>query len=285
MASRYDSRRHPIFHGERSARYMRKETRDRPVKMPRKSRLTARHIILTYVFLGFFFFGVERLWLYLISWEELTIKNVEVICSHPRLNTQVKSQVARIPMGNILLLDPARISGALKELPWASEVRVHKIFPNSLIVNVQERHPWALLEREGLYLIDREGSVLEPAGQGTAGSYPLLTDTAGFSRDYRDKIQQAGELLDPLNSEEKSIIAVLDLTSRNNMKVRLKTSQTELYLGEEEPAEKFRYYQKIKGRLDLYGRLQYVDLRFSDRIYLKIQPDTNLAAIPLEKRR
>lgn len=285
MAQRSNPRGYDKPDGEKSARFMRKDTRNRSVKMRKKSRLSAKHIILTFLFIGVFFFGVEQLWTFLITWEQLTVKQVELDCCHPQLNLQVKNFIGRIPLGNILLLNPSKISSEIKNLPWAAAVRVRKIFPSTLSIAVEERKPWALLAKDQMYIIDREGIILQSAGSEDPGFLPLLTDEAKFSRDYMDKIQLAGEFLDSLSPDEKADIESLDLSSRRNMKIRMRSPSTKLYLGGEDQVDRFRYFQKIEGRLGIYGELKYVDLRFDDRIYLKIGPDTNLAAFNSKQRK
>ena len=198
MAQKSNPRRHSQSDGDKSARFMRKKAGNRPVKMRKKSRLTSRHIILTFFILGVFFFGVERLWTFLITWEQLNIKQVEIDCRHPLLNNQVKDFISRIPMGNILLLDPSEISISLKDLPWAATVRVRKIFPSTLRVTVVERKPWAVVKKDRIYLIDRDGVVLQPAGPEAMDSLPLLSDREEFADDYLHKIQAAGKFLDLL---------------------------------------------------------------------------------------
>jgi cell division septal protein FtsQ len=285
MAFRSNSRRHRQPDRDKSVRFMRKEAGNRPVKIRKKSRLTARHIILTFVFLGIFFFGVERLWTFLITWEQLTISQVEIDCCHPRLNSQVKNTLSRMTLGNILFLNPSEISDSLKDLPWAASVRVRKIFPSTLRIAVVERKPWAVLKKDRLYLIDREGVILQPAGPEILSSLPRLFDREEFARDYPDKIQLAGNFLDPLTPEERADIAAIDLSSRSNMKIGTRFPPTELHLGREGQVDRFRYFQQIKDRLGFYGGLDYVDLRFKDRIYLKIRPESNPAALPSEQRR
>ena len=280
MAQKSNPRRHSQSDGDKSARFMRKKAGNRPLKMRKKSRLTSRHIILTFFILGVFFFGVERLWTFLITWEQLNIKQVEIDCRHPLLNNQVKDFISRIPMGNILLLDPSEISISLKDLPWAATVRVRKIFPSTLRVTVVERKPWAVVKKDRIYLIDRDGVVLQPAGPEAMDSLPLLSDREEFADDYLHKIQAAGKFLDLLIPGEKADIATIDLSSGSNMKISTRYPPNELYLGRKGQVERFRYFQQIKGRLGLYGSFDYVDLRFDDRIYLKIRPESKLAALP-----
>jgi cell division protein FtsQ len=285
MAQRSNPRRQNQPEREKSLRFMRKEAGKRPVKLRKKSKLTSKHIVLTFIFLGIFFFGVERVWTFLITWEQLNIKEVEIDCCHPLLNGQVKSRLGRMPLGNILLLDPSKISSSLKSLPRAAAVKVRKIFPSTLRVSVEERKPWALVKKQEVCLIDREGVVLQSSGEEVPGSLPLLLDHDGFKRDCQDKIEMAGEFLDGLSPAEREAVAFIDLGQRSNMIIGTGFPATLLYLGRNEQAERFKDYLEIKGRLGLYGSLEYVDMRFKDRIYIKIRPEANSAAVPPEQRR
>jgi hypothetical protein len=62
----------------------------------------------------------------------------------------------------------------------------------------------------------------------------------------------------------------LDLCQNDSVSLYLKDQRTKIILGSEGFSQKLKFYQSNRERLETqYGPLDYVDLRFDDRIYLK----------------
>ncbi len=65
------------------------------------------------------------------------------------------------------------------------------------------------------------------------------------------------------------MIDVLDLSGYKNVVVRFKESTTDLKLGADRFPEKLKSFQDWRPQLDTFEPLEYVDLRFQDRVYFK----------------
>jgi hypothetical protein len=70
---------------------------------------------------------------------------------------------------------------------------------------------------------------------------------------------------------EREEIEVLDLTEYENPKINLKDSPTWILIGERRFHERMKLYRDQEPILKQYGPLEYVDLRFGKRIYIKPQ--------------
>jgi cell division septal protein FtsQ len=149
------------------------------------------------------------------------------------------------------------------------DVHIRKVFPSSLKIYVRERIPVARLERNGVYLIDRDNSIIKRITPGEADHLPLVKDRGNFHKDYQQKMKSVWSLWDKLSREEKELISMIDVSFPDNLSVHLKEDLTRIILGKTEFSQKLHFYLQNKDTLNKYGRLEYVDLRFQDRIYIK----------------
>jgi len=71
-------------------------------------------------------------------------------------------------------VDPDRIARAVERHPWVSRATVSVRFPDTVVVEVEEHHPVALLHYGELYYVAADGSVFLPADTDDL-DYPSLT--------------------------------------------------------------------------------------------------------------
>ncbi len=227
------------------------------------------HILFIFILLGGIFYSVQRAYLFLISWDKLDIQNVEIVSRMPDIEEEIHRFLEGKRLGNILLLDISLLQEKLTAHRWIKEVRVRKILPSTLKIEIKERTPAALLKQDYIYMIDEDGVFLEKIGQGEKVNLPLLIDSNKFQRDYKEKLNLAWECLRSLSPSEKEQLEVLDLTEYENVVVQLKANQTKLIMGHDRFQEKLRLYNRFQTRLKKYGALEYIDLRIHDRLYIK----------------
>ncbi len=240
-----------------------------PKKIKRKAKLKFRHILFSFFLLGGIFYFIQQAYLWLISWDNLNIKNVAILCSKNEVKEEIQRYLEGRNLGNLLLFDISHLQKAFTSHRWIKEVSVRKILPATLKIEVKERSPAALLKKRELYLIDEEGVLLEKIEPGEEMNLPLLIDSNNFQEEYEEKLKSAWKCLTSLSYSEKEQLGVLDLTDYNNVIVQLKNKQTRLILGNDHFAQRLKSFQKYSSRLDRYGELEYVDLRFDGRIYIK----------------
>lgn len=252
-------------------------------KIQRKIKLKFKHIFFFFLFLGGIFFLAQRAYLFLISWDHLEVKKIEIVCSKLEGKEEIEQIFNGKRLGNILLLDIGQLQEALTYISWVKEIQVRKIFPSSLKIKIKERYPFARLkkEKENLVLIDEEGVELEKINSAEYEHFPLLIDSNNFEKDYKEKLKMAWECLRSLSLSEKEQIEALDLTDYGNVTIQLKKIQTKLILGSDRFSQKFRLFQSFSDRLEQYGALEYVDLRIHDRLYIK--PKKNIRDIPVKE--
>jgi cell division protein FtsQ len=82
------------------------------------------------------------------------------------------------PGDHLLAVDVDALSAALARHPWIASVEVRRTLPPALEVSVTERRAAALVDLDGLYLLDERGRVFKRATPGDGLDLPLVTGVA-----------------------------------------------------------------------------------------------------------
>src|SRR3990170_2558614 len=130
-------------------------------KIQRKLNVRWKHIVLFFLVIAGFFFGLMKAYLYLINCDDFAVKKTEIACRQEFVGRDIRA-----------LLDAHR---------WVKEARLRKIFPSTLKVEITEREPAAVLKTgENFLMIDRGGVWLERLAAREDANLPLLLDSASF---------------------------------------------------------------------------------------------------------
>jgi len=255
----------------RQTSFRRQSGKIKTKKIQRKWKLKIKHILFAFVLLVGFFYGFGRLYLFMISWERLNIKEVDIVCAKAEIQRDIQRHFAGKYLGNILLLNIGQLQEQLAAHRWIKGVHIRKIFPSTLKIEIKERIPAALLEKEHLYMIDKDGTLLEKPPSNIRFDLPLLIDENRFQRDVDLKLDLAWACLDSLEAQDQDKIAVIDLSEYENVSLRLKGSETWLKLGNDRFNEKIRLFHNSTPLFEKYGPLVYIDFRCKDRLILQPQ--------------
>ena len=96
---------------------------------------------------------------------------------------------------NILSLDIEALKARLRSSPWVADATVGRTLPDTLKVEIRERVPLALAEVERLYLMDKDGGLIDLYGPRTAAfDLPIVRGLMGVDDEARrDRAQRAGD--------------------------------------------------------------------------------------------
>ena len=256
--------------------YRRKRGKIETKKIHRKIKLKIRHILVSFLLLLGFFYGFSRLYLFLITWEKLNIEEVEIISQKEWIQGDLKSYLARKELGNLLLLNIENLQKRLTTHPWIEEIYIRKIFPSTIRIETKERIPIALLEKDGYFLIDKEGILLQEISPSERPDLPMLIDANGFQRDHDMKLSLAWACLASLEDSVRKQISVMDLTEYENVSLRFRNTDTWLKLGDVRFGEKYRSFIKNMALFKAYGPLEYIDFRYEGRFILQPLPQNKM---------
>ena len=251
--------------------FRRKYRKTKPKKVQRRIKLKFRHIFISFLLICGLFALIQRAYLFLISWDKLNVDRIEVSCPEQQIAEDIRLFLEGKHLGNLLLLDIHALKEKLAVHPWIKDIRVRKNFPSTLKIGIEERHPAALILKGQICLIDRYGETLQEVDSLNTWDLPLFTDSRNFRENTAEKLDLGWAVLDSLDPSERKEIAIIDLTEYENVKVKFKKSPTWVIIGGSRFQERIQLYRAQESLLKQYGTLEYADLRFEERIYIKPQ--------------
>lgn len=195
----------------------------------------------------------------------LTIDEVYV---HGRRQTDMKmiSKVVNVQRGgSILNFDPAEVRQNLLLLGWVKDASVTRRLPNLILVNIEERAPLALWQKDGrLTLIDKDGEPITRYGLGRFAKLPIVVG--------RGARENAGSLIRMLVTQPHiypQVEAAVRIGDRR-WNLRLKNG-IEVNLPEEGSAKAWRKLAEIDAEHGVFKRdVATIDLRFPDRLVVRM---------------
>ena len=153
-------------------------------------------------------------------------------------------------------LDLAAVRERLLELPWVRDARVSRQLPETLIVDIVERKPHAVLQKpDRLMLIDRNGNELEPIASDAVGER-LRIGGPGAAK----QVAALDNLLDAAPAL-KDRIAHAEWVGNRRWNLTFRTGQMLALPEEEAPAALVRFAQLDGMHRLLGGRVSAVDMR------------------------
>lgn len=241
------------------------------VKKGRHRRvLRLRHIILLLGLQAAIFTAVRAAYVFLISWDELAIRKVEIVCAKPNLRQALESYYAVPRLGNILLCDLEAVRAQVRRLAWVKDASVQKDFPSGLRIVVVERTPYALLDRDGLRLADADGHVLEKVETPDEYALPVISDETGFASGFFEKWDAARRGLDSLPPAEKARLAGLRTSDYGTLELLFKDDPVRVVVAADAAAAGLAAFRARRSEWEaLFGPLATVNMSYDGRAYLR----------------
>lgn len=164
------------------------------------------------------------------------------------------------------LVDLNALRASVMELSWVQDARVSRELPDTIVVDVVEREPHAVLKKpDRLVLIDRTGHELEPISRSEAkGMLQVSGPGARQQVDALAALLDAAPALKPQVSEAEWI-------GNRRWNLTFGTGQTlALPQGAERAAGALMEFARIDGVNRLIGgKAVAFDMRNPDRFYLR----------------
>jgi cell division septal protein FtsQ len=147
------------------------------------------------------------------------VREVEVKGCQKIAQDTILSLVQMERMPNLFTVKLKEVAKRLESHPWIDHVVVKKVFPNKVLIQIEERKPIAILQLEELYYIDAKGMIFSSAEDGDGYNYPFLT---GLTRQAleRDPTETKGlimKALELLRTAEKERVSPLEEISEVHM--------------------------------------------------------------------
>lgn len=164
-------------------------------------------------------------------------------------------------------LDLAALRDELNQLPWVKDARVSRKLPDTLVIDIVERDPHAVLRKpDRMVLIDDTGTELETVKADKAKGMLVLSGL-GVG-------QRVGDLMRLLDAAPalKPQVSEAEWVGNRRWNLTFKTGQVlALPEGDEKSAGALLSFARMDGvnRL-LGGKVAAFDMRAPDRIYMRV---------------
>lgn len=165
------------------------------------------------------------------------------------------------------LVDLAALRTQLLAMDWVRDARVSRQLPDTLVIDIVERTPHAVLVKPGrLVLIDATGAELEPISAANAKSM-LRVSGPGAAR----QVAALGQLLDAAPAL-KPQVAAAEWIGNRRWNLTFKTDQVlALPRGETEAATALINFARLDGQNRLLGgKVASFDMRVPERVYMRV---------------
>jgi cell division protein FtsQ len=163
--------------------------------------------------------------------------------------------------------------------PWVRDAALRRSLPSTVEVVVSERQPIGIGRINGdTYLVDERGAVIDQYGPQYAELDLPIVDGLSASPDSSGSMidearaDLAARVIGAMKTQPKIArrLSQVDVSDRHNAAVILSGDRAVIQLGEERFLARLQAYLELAPALrERVADIDYVDLRFDDRIYVR----------------
>lgn len=175
--------------------------------------------------------------------------------------------------------------------PWVRDADLRRSLPSTVEVFVSERRPIGIGRIDGqMYLVDERGAIIDEFGpQYTEFDLPIIDGLSVPSDDgtITDGVRAdlAARVIDALRAKPDIArrLSQVDVRDPRNAAVILSGDVAALQLGDQQFLPRLQAYLELAAALrERVADIDYVDLRFAGRIY--VRPAGKMAGAPRTRR-
>jgi cell division protein FtsQ len=214
-----------------------------------------------------------------VSASALQVSKISVRGNVRLSSGEVRALVDGLRGTNILAADLDAYRRQLLESPWVAEVALRRVLPSTIEVFVSERRPMGLCRLgDDLYLIDDSGTVIDQFGPRYAEfDLPIIDGLVRPPGGVRPAIDEAraelaARVIDAVAARRDLVtrISQIDVSDAHDAVVLLDGDPALLHLGDDAFLERLQAYVDLASALrDRVPEIDYVDLRFDERVYVR----------------
>jgi cell division protein FtsQ len=177
-------------------------------------------------------------------------------------------------------LDASAIRQRLADVPIVKEVSVRKLYPARLVVEIEEREPYALWQKDGqVQVISKEGTAIDNLAD------PRLAHKAFVvGEDANLRVPEFLKILDNAGDLRERVRAGILVSGRRwNVKME---SGLEIKLPESQPDVAFAKFVQMSREMRIMDKdISSVDLRLPDRMIVRLTADAAATRAELQNRK
>ncbi|MBI3014584.1 MAG: FtsQ-type POTRA domain-containing protein [Candidatus Tectomicrobia bacterium] len=218
--------------------------------------------------------GVRQVQRFLFTAQMFTVRQVLVSGNRQVPGAEIVRMMNLSAGINLFSVDLHKAGERIRRIRWIREVALHRQLPDTLRVNVQERSPFALVEAQSRFLVDREGIVLEEGVLRELYRLPVLAGVGGLRKTPEGKLEGErlllgmsilGEIHRAKLVEEPFVVT---LAPRGRVLLKVE-GKPEIRLQPPAIMEQLNRLQSLPGIWREEPGREYIDLTFANMVVIK----------------
>jgi cell division protein FtsQ len=216
-----------------------------------------------------------------LSAESLAVSRITVTGNTRLSRGEVLSLLHGLSGRNMVTLDLETWRQKLMSSSWVADAAIRRVLPGTVDIFISERQPLGIGRiGQSLYLVDERGDVIDEFGPNYADlDLPIIDGlSAGDASDGllidQPRAALAGRLLAAIQArpELAKRVSQVDVTDVRDAIVILKGDTALVRLGDDLFVERLQSYVDLGPALrERVPDIDYVDLRFDERVYVRPQ--------------
>jgi len=240
---------------------------------------------VTIVVLSLGGYAAHRALTALAAMRMLEVQKIVVHGNHRLSNGEVLALLDGLRGESILTVNLDHWHARLMNSSWIADALLRRTLPSTVDITVHERSPLGIGRINGaLYLVDEAGIVIDEYGPNYADlDLPIIDGLPSAPGDINPDASRAllaRRLLEALRVRNMAArVSQIDVTDARNAVVLIDGDPTSVRLGDDHFVERLQSYFELAPALrEQVSAIEYVDMRFEDRIY--VRPASQAAAAP-----
>ena len=234
---------------------------------------THRLILIYLLFLS----GISLLVIASFWWEGLDTE-LKIDITFSETNILSTNVYERLLDDSTKKLNLNEITEIIENHPYVKVARVSRHYPSKLIVEIIERTPIAILNKNPMIFLDEESFVLPEMGNLNDYNLPILSNFNNDSGLYphgkqalSTKVIECASIIKQLKNRYKNLydnLSELKITSDNEIELILSNHPTHIYLGNENIYNRIYILKEFENKLkpNSISNFNYLDFRYENQI-------------------
>jgi len=187
---------------------------------------------------------------------------------HRVTEQEVRTLLARYTESGFLGVDVQDLRDELERNPWVAQAMVRRVWPDVLVIRIQEEVPVARWGSASL--LNAEGRVFTPPLRGTETGLPALSGPSGSEAEVMARFEQFSEVVAPISTG----IASLAVSERGSWELVLHDGLL-LRIGRDDVTSRLQRFAVAytKGLQDHLADAGTIDLRYSNGFSVSKTPN------------
>ena len=193
------------------------------------------------------------------------IDSVTITGSRELFEAEVLAAAGITERNSLLFLDVVEVRDRLRQVPLVKDVNVRKLYPDRLLIELTEREPFAVWQKEGkVVVVSADGTPIQELSDARFTNLPFVVGTGANKRigEFLKIVDSAGDLRTRIRA------GILVGERRWNLKM---TSGLDVKLPEDRPEEAIAQFARIAREARVLDKdLVSVDLRVPGRLFARL---------------